>query len=56
MALALRHVARKPGHMEAGLKEHQRILRAIRARDADKAEAAMRTHIVNTSSRLRELW
>jgi DNA-binding GntR family transcriptional regulator len=56
MALALRHVARKPGHMEAGLKEHQRILRAIRARDADKAEAAMRMHIVNTSLRLRELW
>jgi DNA-binding GntR family transcriptional regulator len=55
MGLALRHVARKSGHMEAGFKEHQRILRAIRARDTEKAEAAMRTHIANTSLRLREL-
>ncbi len=55
MALALRHVAQKPEHMEPSLKEHQRILRAIRAHDADKAELAMRAHIAATSARLRRL-
>ena len=52
MALALTRVARQAEHMDAGLKEHRRILRAIAARDADKAESAMRTHIANTATRL----
>ncbi|KAB2920727.1 MAG: GntR family transcriptional regulator [Hyphomicrobiaceae bacterium] len=53
MALALRHIAQKREHMQPGLREHQRILRAIRAHDADKAEQAMRAHIAATSARLR---
>lgn len=53
MALALTQLARQVEHMEAGLKEHRRILRAIAAHDADKAEDAMRSHIAKTAARLK---
>jgi DNA-binding GntR family transcriptional regulator len=34
-----------PGRAAAALEEHREILRVLRARDADAAEAAMRAHI-----------
>jgi GntR family transcriptional repressor for pyruvate dehydrogenase complex len=36
---------REPGMMDLALDHHARILAAIEARDADAAEAAMRTHL-----------
>jgi len=38
-------VIRREGRMERSLAEHQAIVGAIRARDAQAAEAAMRTHV-----------
>lgn len=37
----------KPGRAKAALKEHQTIVAALRKRDPDRAEAAMRTHLRN---------
>ena len=36
--------SRLPGHLELSLQEHGEILEAIRARDGDRAERAMREH------------
>jgi DNA-binding GntR family transcriptional regulator len=38
-------VTRREGRMERSLAEHETIVGAIRARDAQAAEAAMRTHV-----------
>ena len=38
-------VTRREGRMERSLAEHRAIVSAIRARDAQAAEAAMRTHV-----------
>jgi DNA-binding GntR family transcriptional regulator len=38
-------VTRREGRMERSLAEHRAIVGAIRARDAQAAEAAMRTHV-----------
>lgn len=37
----------RPGRAEEALRQHYEILEAIRARDPDKAEAAMRNHIAS---------
>jgi DNA-binding GntR family transcriptional regulator len=53
---------RRMGHLQPGqhlaesLKEHRAILRAIRARDADQAEAAMSRHLENSAVRLESLF
>lgn len=39
-----------------GLYYHRAILEAIRARDANKAEALMREHVQRTIERLKEAW
>ena len=38
-------VTRREGRMERSLAEHRAIVGAIRARDAQAAETAMRTHV-----------
>ncbi|WP_424814183.1 GntR family transcriptional regulator [Roseococcus sp. YIM B11640] len=52
MALALRHVAARPGHRESGVEEHRRVVAAIKARDGSSAEAAMRAHLAATRRRV----
>jgi len=42
------HLSMRPGRPAAALEEHRAILKALQARDADKAEAAMRRHIRNS--------
>ena len=39
------HMSMRPGRPAAALQEHREIVAAIRARDGDAAEAAMRRHI-----------
>ncbi len=39
------HMSMRPGRPAAALEEHRAIVAAIRARDGDAAEAAMRRHI-----------
>jgi DNA-binding GntR family transcriptional regulator len=46
----------KPGpHIPESLQEHRGILRAIRARDADRAAALMNQHLQHSSQRIQEL-
>jgi DNA-binding GntR family transcriptional regulator len=45
----------RPGRPQDALDEHRAILAAMRSRDADKAEAAMRAHIRNSRSAVAEL-
>lgn len=45
----------RPGRPQDALDEHRAILAAMRSRDPDKAEAAMRTHIRNSSSAVAEV-
>lgn len=52
MALALRHVAAQPGHRDSALAEHRAVAAAIRARDGEAAEAAMRAHLAATRARV----
>jgi DNA-binding GntR family transcriptional regulator len=40
------------GHLDASAEEHRAVLEAIRARDADRAEALMRRHLEHT----RGIW
>ena len=42
----------REGNLTASAREHRDILDALRARDADKAEALMRTHLIHT----RGIW
>ena len=44
-----------PGRLEQSLSEHMAVFAALQARDADGAEAAMRTHLTRQREALREL-
>ena len=44
-----------PGRPDASLPQHLRIIEAIRARDPETAEAAMRAHIASVIEALRSL-
>jgi DNA-binding GntR family transcriptional regulator len=44
-----------PGRLEQSLSEHMAVFAALKARDADGAEAAMRTHLTRQREALREL-
>jgi DNA-binding GntR family transcriptional regulator len=44
-----------PGRLEQSLSEHLAVFAALKARDADGADAAMRTHIIRQRAALREV-
>jgi DNA-binding GntR family transcriptional regulator len=44
-----------PGRLEQSLSEHLAVFAALKARDAEGAEAAMRTHLTRQRAALREL-
>lgn len=44
-----------PGRLEQSLSEHMAVFAAIKARDGDTADAAMRTHLLRQREALREL-
>lgn len=44
-----------PGRLEQSLNEHLAVFAALKARDAEGAEAAMRTHLLRQREALREL-
>ena len=44
-----------PGRLDESLAEHMAIFAALRARDAEGADAAMRTHLTRQREALREL-
>lgn len=44
-----------PGRLEQSLTEHMAVYAALKARDADGAEAAMRTHLTRQRVALRDL-
>ena len=44
-----------PGRLEQSLSEHMAVFAALRARDAEGAEAAMRTHLTRQRVALREV-
>jgi len=44
-----------PGRLAQSLAEHRAVFAALQARDADGAEAAMRTHLTRQREALREL-
>ncbi len=44
-----------PGRMEQSLNEHMAVFAALKARDSERAEAAMRTHITRQREALREV-
>ncbi|MBK8073857.1 MAG: GntR family transcriptional regulator [Ramlibacter sp.] len=44
-----------PGRMNQSLSEHMAVFAALRARDADGAEVAMRTHLTRQRDALRDL-
>ena len=44
-----------PGRLDQSLSEHMAVFAALKARDAEGAEAAMRTHLVRQREALREL-
>jgi DNA-binding GntR family transcriptional regulator len=44
-----------PGRLEQSLSEHMAVFAALKARDAEGAEAAMRTHLTRQRTALREL-
>jgi DNA-binding GntR family transcriptional regulator len=44
-----------PGRLEQSLSEHLAVFAALKARDAQGAEAAMRTHITRQRAALRDL-
>ncbi|MDE2618191.1 MAG: GntR family transcriptional regulator [Burkholderiales bacterium] len=44
-----------PGRLEQSLSEHMAVFAALRARDGEGAEAAMRTHLTRQREALREL-
>jgi DNA-binding GntR family transcriptional regulator len=45
----------RPGRPQDALDEHHLILAAMRSRDPDKAEIAMRTHISNSRSAVKQM-
>lgn len=46
---------RAPGRLEQSLSEHMAVFAALKARDSEGAEAAMRTHLLRQRAALREL-
>jgi DNA-binding GntR family transcriptional regulator len=44
-----------PGRLEQSLSEHMAVFAALKARDGEGAEAAMRTHLTRQRTALREL-
>ena len=48
--------ARRPDSFEKALPEHLQIAYALKARDAETAEASLRTHLENVYHRAREQW
>lgn len=44
-----------PGRLEQSLREHMAVFAALKARDCEGAEAAMRTHLTRQREALREL-
>ncbi len=44
-----------PGRLEQSLKEHLAVFAALKARDAQGAEVAMRTHLTRQREALREV-
>lgn len=44
------HLSMRPGRAAEALKEHKKIVDALRARDPDAAEAAMRAHLRSSRS------
>lgn len=44
-----------PGRLEQSLSEHMAVYAALKARDAEGAEAAMRTHLIHQRVALRDL-
>jgi DNA-binding GntR family transcriptional regulator len=44
-----------PGRLEQSLSEHMAVFAALKARDPERAEAAMRTHLTRQREALREL-
>ncbi|PWT89256.1 MAG: GntR family transcriptional regulator [Proteobacteria bacterium] len=54
MAIALRRISTSRAHMRSGYREHVQIVSQLRARDAAKAEGAMRAHIAATLARVRQ--
>lgn len=44
-----------PGRLEQSLNEHMAVFAAIKARDGDGADAAMRTHLLRQREALREV-
>lgn len=44
-----------PGRLEQSLREHMAVFAALKARDCEGAEAAMRTHLTRQRKALREL-
>jgi DNA-binding GntR family transcriptional regulator len=55
LKLARQQQLRAPGRLEQSLSEHLAIYAALRARDCEGADAAMRTHLMRQREALREL-
>ena len=55
LRLARQQQLRAPGRLAVSLSEHLAVFAALKARDAQGAEAAMRTHITRQRDALREL-
>lgn len=55
LKLARLQQLRAPGRLEQSLSEHLAVFAAIRAGDADAADAAMRNHLLRQREALREL-
>jgi DNA-binding FadR family transcriptional regulator len=55
LKLARLQQLRAPGRLAQSLNEHLAIYAALRARDCEGADAAMRTHLTRQREALREL-
>jgi DNA-binding GntR family transcriptional regulator len=55
LKLARLQQLRAPGRLEQSLSEHLAVFAALKARDCEGAEAAMRTHLTRQRDALREL-
>lgn len=55
LKLARQQQLHAPGRLEQSLSEHMAVFAALKARDAEGAEAAMRTHLTRQRVALREL-
>lgn len=55
MRLARVQTLRYPGRFETSIEEHRALMAALRARDPKRAEATMRTHLLNQLDVLHKL-